>query len=59
METAAVVLGAFREAAHDEPGLVGLGERLERSVARELEMPPCCCSGTTVMGKENLFPSDE
>ncbi|KUL42825.1 PP2C family protein-serine/threonine phosphatase [Streptomyces regalis] len=37
VETAAVVLGAFREAAHDEPGLVGLGERLERSVARELE----------------------
>ncbi|WP_406442390.1 serine/threonine-protein phosphatase [Streptomyces sp. NBC_00631] len=37
VETAAVVLGAFREAAHDEPDLVGLGERLERSVARELE----------------------
>ncbi|MEU8641878.1 PP2C family protein-serine/threonine phosphatase [Streptomyces sp. NPDC048674] len=37
VETAAVVLGAFREAAHDEPSLVGLGERLERSVARELE----------------------
>ncbi|MGW0763551.1 PP2C family protein-serine/threonine phosphatase [Streptomyces sp. NPDC002814] len=37
VETAAVVLGAFREAAHDEPNLVGLGERLERSVARELE----------------------
>lgn len=36
VETAAVVLGAFREAAHDEPDLVGLGERLERSVAREL-----------------------
>ncbi|MGH1553400.1 hypothetical protein ACRAWF_19920 [Streptomyces sp. L7] len=26
-----MVLGAFREAAHDEPDLVGLGERLERS----------------------------
>jgi serine phosphatase RsbU (regulator of sigma subunit) len=37
VETAAVVLGAFREAAHDEPDLVGLGERLERSVARVLE----------------------
>ncbi|MFI5887448.1 PP2C family protein-serine/threonine phosphatase [Streptomyces sp. NPDC051554] len=37
VETAAVVLGAFREAAHDEVDLVGLGERLERSVARELE----------------------
>ncbi|MDF3301728.1 PP2C family protein-serine/threonine phosphatase [Streptomyces tropicalis] len=37
VETAAVVLGAFREAAHDEPDLVGLGERLERSVAREVE----------------------
>ncbi|WP_129311197.1 PP2C family protein-serine/threonine phosphatase [Streptomyces sp. L2] len=37
VETAAVVLGAFREAAHDEPDLLGLGERLERSVARELE----------------------
>ncbi|WP_432164944.1 PP2C family protein-serine/threonine phosphatase [Streptomyces sp. bgisy031] len=36
VETAAVVLGAFREAAHDEPDLLGLGERLERSVAREL-----------------------
>lgn len=37
VETAAVVLGAFREAAHDEPDLVGVGERLERSVARELD----------------------
>ncbi|MEU9207752.1 PP2C family protein-serine/threonine phosphatase [Streptomyces sp. NPDC048415] len=37
VETAAVVLGAFREAAHDEPDLAGLGERLERSVSRELE----------------------
>jgi serine phosphatase RsbU (regulator of sigma subunit) len=36
VETAAVVLGAFREAAHDEPDLVGLGERLERSVSRVL-----------------------
>jgi hypothetical protein len=37
VETAAVVLGAFREAAHDEPDLVGLGECLERSVAGESE----------------------
>ncbi|MFJ6074438.1 PP2C family protein-serine/threonine phosphatase [Streptomyces sp. NPDC093065] len=37
VETAARVLGAFREAAYDEKDLVKLGERLERSVARELE----------------------
>lgn len=37
VETAALVLGAFREAAYDEPTLTGLGERLERSAARELE----------------------
>ncbi|MEY9484472.1 PP2C family protein-serine/threonine phosphatase [Streptomyces calvus] len=37
VETAAVVLGAFREAAHDEPDLLGLGRRVERSVSRELE----------------------
>lgn len=37
VETAAVVLGAFREAAHDETTLLGVGERLERSVERELE----------------------
>ncbi|ARP71065.1 serine/threonine-protein phosphatase [Streptomyces pluripotens] len=36
VETAAVVLGAFREAAYDESDLAGLGERLERSTAREL-----------------------
>ncbi|GAA1227426.1 PP2C family protein-serine/threonine phosphatase [Streptomyces aureus] len=35
VETAALVLGAFREAAHDEPDLVTLAARLERSVARE------------------------
>ncbi|GGX76913.1 PP2C family protein-serine/threonine phosphatase [Streptomyces anandii] len=35
VETAAVVLGAFREAAHDEPDLGGVGARLERSVGRE------------------------
>ncbi|MGW8064710.1 PP2C family protein-serine/threonine phosphatase [Streptomyces ziwulingensis] len=37
VETAARVLGAFREAAYDEQDLVQLGGRLERSVARELE----------------------
>ncbi|GAB2759075.1 PP2C family protein-serine/threonine phosphatase [Streptomyces bullii] len=37
VETAAVVLGAFREAAHEAPDLVALGERLERSMTRELE----------------------
>ncbi|MFF4077913.1 PP2C family protein-serine/threonine phosphatase [Streptomyces sp. NPDC001777] len=35
VETAAVVLGAFREAAHDARDLTALGARLERSVARE------------------------
>lgn len=38
VETAAVVLGAFREAAHDEPDLSGVGARLERSVAREADV---------------------
>lgn len=33
--TAASVLGVFREAAHDEPDLVSLAARLERTVARE------------------------
>ncbi|MFF2650069.1 PP2C family protein-serine/threonine phosphatase [Streptomyces sp. NPDC058045] len=37
VEMAAVVLGAFREAAHDEPDLTGLGARLERSVERALD----------------------
>lgn len=36
VETAAVVLGAFREAAYDEPDLVAVGERLERALARHL-----------------------
>ncbi|MEK8170930.1 SpoIIE family protein phosphatase [Streptomyces sp. M19] len=36
VETAAVVLGAFREAAYDEPDLVGVGERIERALARHL-----------------------
>lgn len=37
VETAAVVLGAFREAAHDEPDLAGVGARVERSVDRALQ----------------------
>ncbi|MCM2578432.1 PP2C family protein-serine/threonine phosphatase [Streptomyces meridianus] len=36
VETAAVVLGAFREAAYDEPDLTAVGERLERALARHL-----------------------
>ncbi|MET8469080.1 PP2C family protein-serine/threonine phosphatase [Streptomyces sp. NPDC006422] len=36
VETAAVVLGTFRETAHDEPDLVALAARLERRVAREV-----------------------
>ncbi|MFR9796514.1 PP2C family protein-serine/threonine phosphatase [Streptomyces sp. MS06] len=35
VETAAVVLGAFREAAYDEPELTGVGAWLERSLDRE------------------------
>lgn len=35
VETAALILGAFREAAHEEPDLEALSVRLERSVARE------------------------
>ncbi|MFI5659937.1 PP2C family protein-serine/threonine phosphatase [Streptomyces sp. NPDC051684] len=35
VETAAVVLGTFREAAHEEPDLSAIGARLERSMARE------------------------
>lgn len=38
VETAATVLGAFREAAHEEPDLTKLGERLERSVSREMDV---------------------
>jgi serine phosphatase RsbU (regulator of sigma subunit) len=37
VETAAVVLGAFREAAHDEPDLLAVGARLERSMERDTE----------------------
>lgn len=37
VETAAVVLGAFREAAHDEADLRGVGARVERAAGRALE----------------------
>ncbi|AOP51487.1 PP2C family protein-serine/threonine phosphatase [Streptomyces lydicus] len=36
VESAAVVLGAFREAAHDEPDLSAVGERVERALNRHL-----------------------
>ncbi|UTO68013.1 PP2C family protein-serine/threonine phosphatase [Streptomyces rapamycinicus] len=36
VETAAVVVGAFREAAYDEPDLKAVGERLERALERHL-----------------------
>ncbi|MDJ1136179.1 PP2C family protein-serine/threonine phosphatase [Streptomyces iconiensis] len=36
VETAAVVLGAFREAAYDEPDLLAVGDRLERALDRHL-----------------------
>ncbi|MEU2824563.1 PP2C family protein-serine/threonine phosphatase [Streptomyces bacillaris] len=35
VETAALVLGVFREAAHDEPDLAAVAARLERTVTRE------------------------
>ncbi|MFI1677375.1 PP2C family protein-serine/threonine phosphatase [Streptomyces sp. NPDC020607] len=37
VETAALVLGAFREAAHEEPDLTSVGARVERVVNRELQ----------------------
>ncbi|WP_461013853.1 PP2C family protein-serine/threonine phosphatase [Streptomyces daliensis] len=36
VETAAVVLNAFREAAYDEPDLATVGDRLERALDRHL-----------------------
>jgi serine phosphatase RsbU (regulator of sigma subunit) len=36
VSTAALVLGVFREAAYDEPGLLAVVERIERSLARNL-----------------------
>ncbi|MFJ8196755.1 PP2C family protein-serine/threonine phosphatase [Streptomyces sp. NPDC096152] len=40
VETAATMLGAFREAAHDEPDLVGLAHRVERSMSRRAAQLP-------------------
>jgi hypothetical protein len=37
VETAAVVLGAFREAAYDETELTGVGERVQRAADRALD----------------------
>ncbi|MGA5423233.1 PP2C family protein-serine/threonine phosphatase [Streptomyces lavendulocolor] len=37
VETAATVLGAFREAAHEEGGLTAVSDRLERALGREPE----------------------
>lgn len=37
VETAAVVLGAFREAAYDEKSLEGVGERVQRAADRTLD----------------------
>ncbi|WP_415953709.1 PP2C family protein-serine/threonine phosphatase [Streptomyces sp. KLOTTS4A1] len=37
VETAALVLGAFREAAHEERELSGVGGRVERALQRELQ----------------------
>lgn len=40
VETAATMLGAFREAAHDEPDLAGLAHRVETSMTRRAaELP--------------------
>ncbi|GAP47521.1 integral membrane protein [Streptomyces azureus] len=41
VETAAVVLGAFREAAPGEADLAAVGCRLERAVERQLEGEKC------------------
>jgi serine phosphatase RsbU (regulator of sigma subunit) len=38
VETAAVVLGVFREAAYDEPDLLTVVDRIERSLARNLDV---------------------
>ncbi|MFF8596916.1 PP2C family protein-serine/threonine phosphatase [Streptomyces sp. NPDC015220] len=40
VETAAAVLGAFREAAHDEPDLAGVAHRMERSMSRHAAQLP-------------------
>ncbi|GGY14315.1 PP2C family protein-serine/threonine phosphatase [Streptomyces anandii] len=40
VEAAAVILGAFREAAHDEPDLIGVAHRMERSMSRHAAQLP-------------------
>ncbi|MFB7599088.1 PP2C family protein-serine/threonine phosphatase [Streptomyces sp. NPDC056160] len=40
VETAATMLGAFREAAHDEPDLIGVARRMERSMSRHAAQLP-------------------
>ncbi|MEU1628033.1 PP2C family protein-serine/threonine phosphatase [Streptomyces sp. NPDC020096] len=40
VETAATMLGAFREAAHDEPDLAGVARRVERSMSRRASQLP-------------------
>ncbi|MER6127934.1 PP2C family protein-serine/threonine phosphatase [Streptomyces sp. NPDC001795] len=39
VETAATMLGAFREAAHDERDLTGVARRVETSMTRRAELP--------------------
>ncbi|MFD7994165.1 PP2C family protein-serine/threonine phosphatase [Streptomyces mexicanus] len=40
VETAAAVLGTFREAAYDEPDLIALARRMERSMSRHAAQLP-------------------
>lgn len=40
VETAAAMLGAFREAAHDEPDLAGVARRVEKSMNRRAAQLP-------------------
>ncbi|MEU6478644.1 PP2C family protein-serine/threonine phosphatase [Streptomyces sp. NPDC047017] len=40
VETAATILGAFREAAHDEADLTGVARRMERSMSRHAALLP-------------------
>ena len=40
VETAATMLGAFREAAYDEPDLAGVARRVEKSMGRRAEQLP-------------------
>ena len=69
VETAAVVLGAFREAAHDEPDLAGVAARLETALGRNLtgeqfvtavlaEVRECDAEGATRRGTEGPVGAD-